>query len=105
MATKKATRKTRVRSRPRLTIDLGLPLKRKIKVTAAEHNLTVSAYIARILEQALPGEEPVAKAVNGIITSSMLERAEALRKQQKEPFPEDSADLIREARDQRYARL
>jgi len=35
----------------------------------------------------------------------MLKRADALRKEQKEPFPEDSAELIREAREERYADL
>jgi hypothetical protein len=35
----------------------------------------------------------------------MLKRADALGKEQKEPFPEDSADLIREAREQRYNEL
>jgi hypothetical protein len=45
------------------------------------------------------------KASDGIVTSAMVRRADALRKQQKEPFPEDSTDLIREAREERYAEL
>ena len=45
------------------------------------------------------------KRSDGMVTLRMIESADALRKQQKEPFPEDSADLIREAREQRYARL
>jgi plasmid stability protein len=65
MATKKATKKKHGRSRPRLTIDLNLRLKRKIKVAAAAHNLTVSAYITRILDQALPGEEAMANLLDG----------------------------------------
>jgi hypothetical protein len=35
----------------------------------------------------------------------MVRRAEGLRKQQKEFFPEDSADLIREAREERFDEL
>jgi len=45
------------------------------------------------------------KASDGIVTRAMLKRADALRKEQKEPFPEDSAELIREAREERYADL
>jgi hypothetical protein len=45
------------------------------------------------------------KAPDGIVTTAMLKRADALGKEQKEPFPEDSADLIREAREQRYNEL
>jgi len=45
------------------------------------------------------------KASDGIVTKAMLKRADALRKEQKEPFPEDSADLIRGAREERYAEL
>ena len=45
------------------------------------------------------------KPSHGIVTRAMLKRADALRKAQKEPFPEDSADLIREAREERYAEL
>jgi hypothetical protein len=45
------------------------------------------------------------KAPDGIVTTAMLKRAGALGKEPKEPFPEDSADLIREAREQRYNEL
>ncbi len=50
-----------------------------------------------------PGARP--RVSNGIVTSEMIDRADALRKQQKTPFPDDSADLIREAREERYSRL
>lgn len=105
MATKKVIRKRRVRPRSRLTIDLATGLKRRLKVAATVHHMTMSAYMARVLEQALPAAKPGAKTSDGIVTSSMIKRAEALRKQQKEPFLEDSTDLIREAREQRYAEL
>lgn len=105
MATKKMINKRRVRSRPRLTIDLNAVLKRRIKIAAAAQNMTMSGYIVRVLEQVLPVGEPLSKAGHGLVTSPMIERADALRKQQKEPFPEDSADLIRESREQRYSEL
>jgi hypothetical protein len=48
--------------------------------------------------------ETAAKASDGAICSEMMLRAAALRAEQKAPFPEDSADLIREARGQRMDR-
>ena len=102
-STKKANK--RPTSRPRLTVDINPALKRRIKVAAAAQDLPVSAYIARVLEQAVPTADTVAKAPDGAITQEMIQRAAALRAEQKAPFPEDSADLIREARKQRDAQL
>ncbi len=45
--------------------------------------------------------EAIGKAADGAITAEMILRAAALRAEQRVPFPEDSADLIREAREQR----
>ncbi len=103
MATKKATKQAT--SRPRLTVDISPTLKRRIKIAAAAQDMPVSAYIARVLEQAVPAADTVAKASDGAISSEMMRRAAALRAEQKAPFPEDSADLIREAREQRHAEL
>lgn len=101
--TKKATKEAA--SRPRLTVDIGPALKRRIKVAAAAQDMPVSAYVARVLEQAVPVSEAVVKASDGAITPNMMRRAEQLRAEQRAPFPEDSADLIREAREQRYTQL
>ncbi|MCL5045112.1 MAG: hypothetical protein M1336_07495 [Deltaproteobacteria bacterium] len=103
MATKKATK--RAASRPRLTIDISPSLKRRIKVAAATEDMPVSAYIARVLEQAVPVTDTIAKGADGTITPEVIQRADALRAEQKAPFPKDSADLIREAREQRNAQL
>jgi len=103
MATKKATK--RATSRPRLTVDISPTLKRRIKVAAAAQDMPVSAYIARVLEHAVPAADTVTKASDGTISPKMIRRAAALRAEQKVSFPEDSADLIREAREQRYGQL
>src|SRR5262252_6211523 len=100
MATKKATK--RATSRPRLTVDISPTLKRRIKVAAAAQDMPVSAYVARVLEQAVAAADAVTKASDGTISSEMIRRAAALRAEQNAPFPEDSADLIREAREQRH---
>jgi hypothetical protein len=103
MATKKATKQAT--SRPRLTVDITPSLKRRIKVAAAAQDIPVSAYIARVLEQAVPAADTLTKESDGTISPEMIRRATALRAEQKAPFPEDSADLIREAREQRDAQL
>ncbi len=103
MATRKGVKKKEHSTSPRLTLRLSSPLKGRIKAAAAAQGMTVSVYVEGILEQVLP--RPVAKLPSGIVTSRMIERADVLRKRQKEPFPEDSADLIREAREERYSRL
>jgi hypothetical protein len=95
----------RAASRPRLTVDISPALKRRIKVAAAAQDIPVSSYVARVLEQTVPAADIAAKSSDGEITSAMMRHAEKLRAEQKVPFPEDSADLIRESRKQRHAQL
>lgn len=103
MATKTATKQAA--SRPRLTVDISPTLKRRIKIAAAAQDMPISAYVARVLEQAVPAADTVAKASDGAISPEMMRRAAGLRAEQKAPFPDDSADLIREAREQRHVEL
>lgn len=99
-----ATKKS-IRSRPRLTVDISPALKRRIKVAAAAQDVPVSAYIMSVLEHVVPAAETAAKGSDGTIAPRMIRRAKGLRTAQKQPFSEDSADLIREAREQRHAEL
>jgi hypothetical protein len=102
MRAKKAANRT---SRPRLTVDITPSLKRRIKVAAAAQEIPVSAYVARVLERSVPEGKTIGKTSAGIISAEMIRRAEKLRAEQKVPFTEDSADLIREAREERDAEL
>src|SRR6266700_2054013 len=45
--------------RPRLMIDISPELRRRIKIAAAQNDLSVREYIERILEQTVPGEANV----------------------------------------------
>ena len=92
-------------SRPRLTLDISPSLKRRIKVAAAAQEMPVSAYVMRFLEQAVPSAESLTRVSDGSITVETLRRADALRSQQAAPFPEDSADFIRGARERRHSQL
>ncbi len=101
-AMSKATRKKSIRARPRLTVDISPALKRRIKIAAAAQDVPVSAYVANVLGRVVPAAETVAKSADGTITSRMIRRAKGLRAEQGQPFSEDSADLIRAAREQRH---
>ena len=92
-------------SRPRLTVDLSATLKRRIESAAAAQCMSVSTYVTRVLQQALLTDQAMTRASDGIIRREMGRRADALRAHQKEPFPKDSAELVREARNQRYSEL
>jgi hypothetical protein len=93
-------------TRPRLTVDISPALKRRIRIAAAARDMPVSAYVARVLEHTVNATESLAGAGagagDGLVTTEMLQEAETLRAEQRAPFPEDSADLVREAREQRY---
>jgi len=80
-------------------------LKRRIKIAAAAQEMPVSSYVARVLEQAVPAAEAMEKTSNGVVTSTMMRRADKLRAKQRAPFPEDSADLIRKSRAHRHAQI
>lgn len=100
-----AKRSKRSGARPRLTLDISPPLKRRIKVAAAAQDMPVSAYVMRLLEQAVPAAEALTRPSDGSITPAALRRAGALHSEQTTPFADDSADLIREAREQRHNQL
>jgi hypothetical protein len=88
-----------------LTVDINPALKRRIKVAAAAQDMPVSSYVARVLELAVPAADAASKPSDGAVTSAMMRSAEKLKAEQGAPFPEDSADLIRESRKQRHAQL
>jgi plasmid stability protein len=92
-------------NRPRLTLDIPPALRRRIKVAAATHDLSVSDYVTRILDRAVPGGRALMKKVDGTITADTVRRSTALRAEQPAPFADDSADLIREARLERNDQL
>jgi hypothetical protein len=92
-------------TRPRLTLDIPPALRRRIKVAAAAQDLSVSAYVTRLLDRAVPAGRAVKKRTDGAITAETLGYFAAFRAEQAAPFPEDSADLIREARMERDNQL
>jgi hypothetical protein len=92
-------------NRPRLTLDIPPALRRRIKVAAAAQDLSVSAYVTRLLDRAVPVGRALKRKADGTITAETLRRFAAFRAEQAAPFPEDSADLIRESRMERENQL
>ena len=45
--------------RSRITIDISPELRRRIKVAASQNDLSISEYLGRILEQAVPDEASI----------------------------------------------
>jgi hypothetical protein len=96
--------------RPRLMIDISHSLRRRIKVAAAQRDLSINEYVGNILEQTVPAEE-VNKPDKQVrpISHESLERLLSTRKQiiqerQGQPF-DDSNELIWQMREERSQHL
>ena len=91
--------------RSRITIDISPELRRRIKVAASQNNLSISEYLGRILEQAVPDEASIIEEEEQPITLEEIEKLRRLRKlilqdRQGKPF-EDSSEMIRQMREER----
>jgi len=91
--------------RSRITIDISPELRRRIKVAAFQNDLSISEYLGRILEQAVPDEASIIEEEEQPITLEEIEKLRRLRKlilqdRQGKPF-EDSSEMIRQMREER----
>ena len=99
--------------RARLTLDITPELRRRIRLAAAQRDMTIKDYIERILDHALPPlEELEAREENSTPPARPLSRTAAERLLQARDqimagrtFADDSSALIREAREERMAEL
>ena len=93
------------KKRSRITFDVSPELRRRIKMAAAQIDLSVGEYLARILEQTVPNEPPATIQKGHPITKEAIERLkqfreELIRETNGHVF-EDSAELIRREREKR----
>ena len=91
--------------RSRITIDISPELRRRIKVAASQNDLSISEYLGRILEQAVPDEASIIEEEEQPITLEEIEKLRRLRKlilqdRQGKLF-EDSSEMIRKMREER----
>jgi uncharacterized protein (DUF1778 family) len=95
--------------RPRLMIDVSPELRRRIKVAAAQKDLSVNEYVGRILEEVIPRETNLLeKRERGRLNSAAIEdllktREEVMRAHPGEVF--DSVETLHQVREERLKEL
>ena len=97
-------KENQAKKRSRITIDVSPELRRRIKMAATQNDLSISEYLGRILEEAIPEEERITQqkhpATQKMLEDLMQVRDEILRERNGQPF-EDSTEMIRQMRDER----
>jgi hypothetical protein len=95
--------------RPRLMIDISPELRRRIRIAAAQNDLSIREYIERILEQTVPGEANLPQREPRRVTQEAIDRLRQIREQIRQKHPDtvftDSAEIIRQMRDERSEHL
>ncbi len=95
--------------RTRLIVDISPELRRRIRIAAAENDLSVKAYIERILDQAVPAQaqpyppEPTVPQVPQVpqAVQELLRFQAQLQRAHPGVAYEDSVDILRRAREER----
>ncbi len=100
---------SRPKKRSRLIIDIVPELRRRIKIAAAENDLTVQEYVGRILEQAVPPERDTVQEQYGRLdraaVDKLLQTREAIMRAHPGQVFEDSSELIHQAHEERSKEL
>lgn len=100
---------SRPKKRSRLIIDIVPELRRRIKIAAAENDLTVQEYVGRILEQAVPPERDIEQEQYGRLdraaVDKLLQTREAIMHAHPGQVFEDSSELIHQAHEERSKEL
>lgn len=89
-------------------IDVLPELRKRIKIAAGQSGLSVQEYVEQILEQAvpnMPSSIDEAGKLNRAAVDKLLRTREAIRRAHPDVVFEDSAELIREAREERSQQL
>jgi predicted metal-dependent RNase len=92
-----------------LIINIVPELRRRIKIAAAQSNLSEQEYVERILEQVIPSETNFAQRRDGQLNRAAVDdllryREEIMRAHPGQVF-EDSVELLRQAREERTREL
>ena len=91
--------------RSRITIDVSPELRKRIKMEAAKNQVSISELLRRIFEEAVPEESNITALQEEALTPEYLERIHRVReriiKESKGQAFEDSAEAVRQMRDER----
>ena len=97
-----------MKERTRITIDVSPELRQRIKLAALQNNLSISEYLGRILEDAVPRGVSYNKEMKPL-TREKLERVLQVRERIIESTGgytfEDSTEIVRQMRDERTREL
>lgn len=95
--------------RSRITIDVSPELRKRIKKAASEHDVSISKFLGRIIEEAVPEEEGTVVYQGHPVTREAIERLRQVRERILQdrggkPF-ENTNELIWEMREERSEEL
>jgi hypothetical protein len=100
---------SRPKKRSRLIIDIVPELRRRIKIAAAENDLSIQEYVGRILDQVVPPERSSEQREYGRLdraaVDKLLRTREAIMRAHPGQVFEDSSELIYQAREERSREL
>ena len=93
-------------NKSRFTLDMTPELRTRLKIAAARKSITMRQYCLTAVEQQLDREE-VGVLASGTFNQETVEKARALQKSVfgKSRLADESAELIRQARDERVSQL
>ena len=90
--------------RPRLIIDISPELRRRIKIAAAQKDLSIREYVEDILDQAVPSEKREQGRLNSAAIEDLLKtREEIMRAHPGQVF--DSVETLHQLREERLKEL
>ncbi len=95
----------KTKKRVRLTVNVTPNLRRRIKLAALNHNLSLSKYLGQVLEKVVPVEEEITQTRYHPVTNKTLEAVDRIREMlmqgHEENFFGDSVESIRQMREGR----
>jgi hypothetical protein len=91
--------------RSRITIDISPELRRRIKVAASQRDVSISEYLGGVLEENVPDEINLVEQDTHPVPADILEEVDRIHervlRESKGHIFEDSAEVLRQQREER----
>src|SRR5229473_1591555 len=99
----------RPKKRSRLIIEIVPELRRRIKIAAAQNDLSVQEYVGRILDRAVPPEPDSTERQRRPLSRAKVDKLLQFREELMRAHPgqvfEDSVETLRQIREERMQQL
>lgn len=99
----------KTKKRVRMTFDVAPDLRRRIKLAALNHNLTLNEYLGQVLEEVVPVEEDIMQKHRQPVSREAIERLlqfrQELIKETNGIVFDDTAEILHEEREKRLNQL